>query len=81
MLIGDIVECPAREHPGRIALRFEDEALTSAGPRDRARRRSPRSSPASRGGPRTGPGLPRNVAGKVPERDLRARHHEPQEVS
>ncbi|MFC5752310.1 class I adenylate-forming enzyme family protein [Actinomadura rugatobispora] len=38
MLINDIVEYAARKHPGRTALRFEDEAITFAGLRDRVRR-------------------------------------------
>ncbi|MFB4314083.1 class I adenylate-forming enzyme family protein [Actinomadura sp. 21ATH] len=38
MLISDIVEYAARKHPGRTALRFEDEAITFAELRDRVRR-------------------------------------------
>ncbi|MFI0350823.1 class I adenylate-forming enzyme family protein [Actinomadura sp. 9N407] len=38
MLINDIVEYAARKHPGRTALRFEDQVITFAGLRDRVRR-------------------------------------------
>lgn len=38
MLINDIVEFAARKHPERIALRFEEQAVTFAGLRDRVRR-------------------------------------------
>ncbi|MFF2108798.1 long-chain-fatty-acid--CoA ligase [Rhodococcus koreensis] len=38
MLVSDIVEYGARKHPDRIALRFEDEAVTYAELRDRSRR-------------------------------------------
>ncbi|MEU5877046.1 AMP-binding protein [Spirillospora sp. NPDC047279] len=38
MLINDIVEYAARKHPGRIALRFEDQTITFAELRDRVRR-------------------------------------------
>jgi acyl-CoA synthetase (AMP-forming)/AMP-acid ligase II len=38
MLINDIVEYAARKHPGRAALRFEDQTITFAELRDRVRR-------------------------------------------
>jgi acyl-CoA synthetase (AMP-forming)/AMP-acid ligase II len=38
MLISDIVEYAASKHPGRAALRFEDQAITFAELRDRVRR-------------------------------------------
>ena len=38
MLISDIVEYAARKHPDRIALRFEDQAITFTGLRDRVRK-------------------------------------------
>ncbi|QQZ16751.1 long-chain-fatty-acid--CoA ligase [Rhodococcus sp. 21391] len=38
MLVSDIVEYGARKHPDRIALRFEDEAVTYVELRDRSRR-------------------------------------------
>ncbi|MFC8042603.1 long-chain-fatty-acid--CoA ligase [Nocardia sp. NPDC057353] len=38
MILSDIVEYGARKHPERIALRFEDEAVTYAELRDRCRR-------------------------------------------
>jgi acyl-CoA synthetase (AMP-forming)/AMP-acid ligase II len=38
MLISDIVEYAARKHPERVALRFEDQAITFTGMRDRVRK-------------------------------------------
>jgi acyl-CoA synthetase (AMP-forming)/AMP-acid ligase II len=38
VLISDIVEFAARRHPGRIAVRFEDQTVTFAELRDRSRR-------------------------------------------
>ncbi|SEG86625.1 Acyl-CoA synthetase (AMP-forming)/AMP-acid ligase II [Thermomonospora echinospora] len=38
MLINDIIEFAARKHPGRTALRFEEQVITFAGMRDRIRR-------------------------------------------
>ncbi|MGH3374592.1 MAG: class I adenylate-forming enzyme family protein [Actinoallomurus sp.] len=38
MLISDIVEYAARKHPGRAALRFEDQTITFADLRERVRR-------------------------------------------
>lgn len=38
MLISDVIEFPARRHPARVALRFEEQSITYAELRDRMRR-------------------------------------------